>query len=169
MNLVNSSSPFHPSRILETQKPSCCIPGDSLQLSKRNCVLDRAVPCKKSSIISSHVARYCEGLSPDYIILFNRLDLPGVITNVFCGCATTFVEVRSLPTKQKAGESQSSLQGPRYYSVGRDSCGELGIGRIIETVEKFTEIDAFQGIDVCSKNRLTGRLLFMTSLLCCLH
>lgn len=37
---------------------------------------------------------------------------------------------------------------PRYFGVGRSSCGELGIGKVVESVAVPEEIIEFRGMEV---------------------
>lgn len=58
-----------------------------------------------------------------------------MITNVFCGCATLFLETR-------LGSDC------RYFAVGRNSCGELGIPLEDAVVAVPQEIQSFSGVEV---------------------
>lgn len=81
--------------------------------------------------------------------LFCSLLLCGPITNVFCGKATTFLQVFN--ERIVSDDNWINSEGKatsHYYGFGRNSCGELGIGQITETVYKPCEIEAFKGLDV---------------------
>lgn len=66
----------------------------------------------------------------------SSLNLPGTLTNVFCGRATTFLETRS------------SNGGPHYFGLGRNSCGELGVPLDSTVVFVPQEIVALRGQEV---------------------